>query len=311
MDLAASLRLVALASYRSSTHYHAAPIPLNRIASFVTNTCLARQIKPTSSFTICIETPAGVHRARLTQLTPDDTVKNVQQAYCEAQLIAYLQTCGIAVPDATGAMRVVNECIDHAGNIRISVLKRHLESPTAPIGVERIVRAVSNEPAFFADYFAIQFSRPDAPDRLLLETQTLGSLGLAPNTPLPLFVTIRPDRANYDAARKLSTDNRERISCWRVLQTRCHILSWGAQTIVYNICSRKYELADDPAVAIRLVQTNGAVLQYLHANLRGDYHIVLAAVQSNPEALKYASLHLRSNRQIVLAAAHKRPRAIR
>lgn len=310
MDLPLSLRLVALAYHRSSNQH--ALCPLGRIASFITgvnHTHPGGHPGDPPTPVVRVETPAGLHKMQFTWLTPDHTVRTVQKAYCGARLASHLKARGI--PPPKGFVRLFASLVDGFGGVRAPEVKHLFTVLGTPVDSAQIEEAMRDAPTDFSDYFAVQLTCLGSPGQLLYETQTLGSLGLAPNTTLELVVMIRADRADYDAACRLSTNHRAHYMSKMILNHRIQVLHWGRNSVVYNVCSRHDELFADPAVAIRLVQQRGTVLRHLPLDLRDDAHIVRAAIQTDPETLKYVSRRLRGTYQIVLAAIHQNPRALR
>jgi hypothetical protein len=262
-------------------------------------------LPPSPTYLVHVETLAGL-RTTLTNLTPKSTIRHVQCAYRATQLTNYLATKHLDVPPSF-RQKVAGELYE-AGYVPSPNFWIEEVSITDP----KLLQAIKDGPTDFKDTFAVQLCALSSLDKQIqFSTRTLGQLGLASKTPLTLTVTIRPDRAEYDAAHPLSKASKQRLCI------RDHYLADGNlfgiccdrvlmyESVCLNGCAFGFAsaaLRNDYDIAMTAVQQAGCVLKYASEDLRKNRELVMTAVQQAGCALKYASEELQHDRELVLAA---------
>jgi hypothetical protein len=298
-------------------------------------------LDPPSEYLVRVETLAGVGTT-LETLTPTSTIRHVQCAYRAAQLVTYLISTQLVVPPSFG--QTVADKLYEAGY----VIPVNFWTKTLKLTDPELLQAIYSGPTDFTDTFAVQLCALSTLDkRVQLGTATLDQLGLGSNVPLTLTVTIRADRALYDAAPKPSAElearllDRNRLLTGRepssptpfddqpliyegvrkdgttlyyasaALQNDRDIVMAAIQQSSWALCYASADLQNDRDIVLAAVQRTGLALQYTSAALRNDRDIVLAAVQQLGWALEYASATLRNDREIVKAAVQQTGYALR
>ena len=153
-------------------------------------------LDPPPEYLVYVETLAGI-RTTLDTLTPESTIRHVQCAYRATQLTKYLAGKKLDVPPSF--CQTVASKLYEAGYVVPTTFWTDMLELSSP----ELLQAIKEGPADFTDTFAVQLCALATLDRRIqLCTTTLGQLGLGSNVPLTLTVTIRADRALYDAAPK-------------------------------------------------------------------------------------------------------------
>jgi hypothetical protein len=273
-------------------------------------------LEPPSEYLVHVETLAGI-KTTLETLTFTSTIRHVQCAYRAAQFVKYLATKQLVVPPSFG--RKVAGKLYEAGY----VIPVNFWTKTLKLTNPELLQAIKEGPTDFTDTFAVQLCALSTLDtRVQLSTTSLGQLGLKSNVPLTLTVTIRADRASYDAAPKPSADLTTRLA------TRNNVLAGlepspsfvlddrllgydGMRENGYNLRCVSAALRNDRDIVLAAVQQNGRALEFASAALQNDREIVLAAVQRDGYALRDASAALQNDRDIVMAAVQQNGYALR
>jgi predicted methyltransferase len=273
-------------------------------------------LDPPSEYLVHVETLAGI-RTTLETLTPTSAIRHVQCAYRAAQLVKYLATKQLVVPPSFG--RKVAGKLYKAGYVYEAgyVAPENFWTETFKLTNPELLQAIKEGPTDFTDTFAVQLCALSTLDtRVQLSTTSLGQLGLKSNVPLTLTVTIRADRASYDATLGPSAATNVRLTArndilagWEPLSSTPlddrPLVYDGMRENGYNLRCASAALRNDRDIVLAAVQQAGCALQFASAALRNDRDIVLAAVQQDGLVLEHASMALRNDRELVLAAVQQ------
>jgi hypothetical protein len=264
-------------------------------------------------YTVVVQTWAGIAQAVLRGLLcPRCTIADVRRAFLGQRLAVHLRRHKVKVPpDFIGRFtQLLREAAHTCGRPKVMLPLGLAEiiGSTDPSAVENLQRAIDSATTDFEDVVAIQLAQLPEGDAttpeptILAPNRSLNTLGLtSPSKPLRLTVTIREDRAAFDAFRGKvlaghPVDGAELAAVTNALTNRDNVLS---KPLDYGTLPC---WLDDLGVVLERVSGAGWELALASDRLRANPEVVCAAIKNAGGAVRYASPELRGDRSIVLAA---------